>query len=342
MSSAVSFNPDYDPTGIEGGVDTNSLPWIDLPNCQGLRFKPLRTSAESGMFSLILQIGKGYDLAPALFIGGVDLLILSGSLEVEKDNATSRLEPGAWGYLPASSTVTSMRAKESTEILMNFFNAFALTDRAGAITQLITADLVDKLAHEATVFTVPNTLATCANSQVHLSAKADAPLAIAQSNAGRLISDTSGDHKLSVINHRHFIDCRLVPWALVPHLPGLGLKILRVSEETGVVSLMVRHNGIAAPHNHIGAGDFLVLQGNIGYRAGPAEGYGPGVWFYEPAGARHDATQRVTDEDLIYTANIYGPVMFDEGRGTPISAVLSWMEYLALAEATGAKLVPNS
>ena len=42
------------------------------------------------------------------------------------------------------------------------------------------------------------------------------------------------------------------------------------------------------------------LSGNIGYRAGPPEGYGPGVWFYEPAGARHEATQRVGEEDLIY------------------------------------------
>ena len=75
----------------------------------------------------------------------------------------------------------------------------------------------------------------------------------------------------------------------------------------------------------------MVLSGRIGYRAGPPEGYGPGVWFYEPAGARHEATQRLTDEDLIYTANIYGPVAFDSGKGTPLTNVLSWMEYQALA-----------
>jgi len=32
-------------------------------------------------------------------------------------------------------------------------------------------------------------------------------------------------------------------------------------------------------------------------------------------------------------ANIYGPVSFDSGRGTPIAAVLSWMEYEALKNA---------
>ena len=66
------------------------------------------------------------------------------------------------------------------------------------------------------------------------------------------------------------------------------------------------------------------------------------MWFYEPAGARHEETQRVTDEDLIYTANIYGPLVFDSGPGTPVEAVVSWMDYKTMAEEGGIKLVPNS
>ena len=68
----------------------------------------------------------------------------------------------------------------------------------------------------------------------------------------------------------------------------------------------------------------------------------PALGTLSPPGARHDASQRVTDEDLIYFANIYGPLMFDSGLGTPVVAVLSWMEYVALAEAGGSKLVPNT
>merc|ERR1712217_128270 len=86
-----------------------------------------------------------------------------------------------------------------------------------------------------------------------------------------------------------------------------------------------------------------VLSGRIGYRAGPPQGYGPGMWFYEPAGARHEATQRVKeDEDLVYFANVYGPIQFDSGVGTPVEAVLSWMQYLEMAKAAGAPLVRNS
>ncbi len=139
----------------------------------------------------------------------------------------------------------------------------------------------------------------------------------------------------------HFVDTRAMDFAPVPANPDFGRKILRVSEETGHVSMIFRHNGIAGPHYHLGAADFLVLSGRIGYRAGPPEGYGRGVWFYEPAGARHDATRRLGDEDLIYTANVYGPIQFDRGPGTPISAVVSWMQYKAAAEASGHPLVAN-
>jgi hypothetical protein len=66
------------------------------------------------------------------------------------------------------------------------------------------------------------------------------------------------------------------------------------------------------------------------------------VWFYEPAGARHEATQRLSDEDLIYTANVYGPIQFDQGPGTPIVAVQSWMQYQKIAEASGAELVRST
>jgi hypothetical protein len=125
-------------------------------------------------------------------------------------------------------------------------------------------------------------------------------------------------------------------------VPGMALKILRVSEETGISSMIVRHNGVAGPHYHLGSADFMVLNGYIGYRAGPPEGYGPGVWFYEPAGARHEATQRVGEEDLIYTANVYGPLQFDEGPGTPIAAVQSWMQYKEMADEFGIDLVKNT
>ena len=33
---STSFNPDFDPTGLEGGIDTNTVPWLTLPQAPGL------------------------------------------------------------------------------------------------------------------------------------------------------------------------------------------------------------------------------------------------------------------------------------------------------------------
>ena len=43
---SVSYNPDYTPTDIEGGVDTNSLPWTPLELAIGMSIKLLQASLE--------------------------------------------------------------------------------------------------------------------------------------------------------------------------------------------------------------------------------------------------------------------------------------------------------
>ncbi len=328
------FNPEYDPTGIEGGVDTNVLPWMAVPGRAGVYLKPLRASAESGMFSVVVKIAAGAALSDCACLGGMDLFVLSGEILYEEDDAESALEPGTWGYIPANSRITSMTGRQDAEFLANFYSALAFLSPDGSVGSVLTSTDVRGLAERHNIALVPNTLAECMRERPDPFSGAGEPLAIASRNASQLVvgekERSNGDSRLG---HPHFIDTREVPWVVNPELPDIALKILRVSQETGVVSLVVRHNGVAAPHNHLGASDFLVLSGRIGYRAGPPEGYGPGVWFYEPAGARHDATQRLTDDDLIYMANVYGPLTFDSGRGTPVASVLSWMEYDALAGA---------
>ena len=38
---SLAFNPEFDPDGAEGGVDTNLLPWLPLAGVSGLSLKPL-------------------------------------------------------------------------------------------------------------------------------------------------------------------------------------------------------------------------------------------------------------------------------------------------------------
>ena len=335
----AEYNPDFDPTGIEGGVDTNRLPWIELSCAPGFRFKPLRSSRESGMFSAIVQIRAGVTTTDLLHLGAMDLLILSGSLNYPFEPLNTTIGPGIWGYIPANACIKGLTAIEDTEFLANFYGPIAFMNEAREVTSLLTAMDIQQGATANGITLVPNTLVECMQPRPVPTDDEAAPLALANTASGILVDESAAEADFV---HPHFIDTRAVPWIVDPTLPDIGLKILRISEETGIASLIVRHNGVAGPHYHLGAADFLVLNGHIGYRAGPPEGYGPGVWFFEPAGARHEATQRIGDhEDLIYTANVYGPVQFDNGPGTPIAAVQSWMQYKEAANAFGLQLVAN-
>ena len=336
------YNPDFDPTGIEGGVDTNALPWLDIPQAPGLRFKPLRASAETGMISAVVGLDAGVALAPMVHLGAADLLVLSGRMRYSQGPLAATVGPGTWGYIPANSRVEGLVVDADTELLMNLHGPVAFLDADGrGVRSILTSLDVQAAARSAGLALVPSTLAECMAPRPSDADPGAAPLAIAEDRAARLLLQAEEATTGGGAIRPHFVDTRAMDFCTVPANPDFGRKILRVSEETGHVSMIFRHNGVAGPHYHLGAADFLVLSGRIGYRAGPPGGYGRGVWFYEPAGARHDATGRLGGEDLVYTANIYGPIQFDGGPGTPISAVVSWMQYKAAAEASGHPLVAN-
>merc|ERR1719247_645696 len=168
---------------------------------------------------------------------------------------------------------------------------------------------------------------------------AAAPLAISSAESAALLS--KAQDTITELANPHYVDANALPWIGAPD-DEIKIKIMRISAETGTVSMIVKQNGQAPPHFHLGPGDFFITAGRIGYRAGPKEGYGPGTYMYEPAGARHEATQRVTDEDLIYTSNVYGPIQFDSGVGTPVVSVLSWMQYLEAANAFQTPLIAST
>jgi quercetin dioxygenase-like cupin family protein len=114
---------------------------------------------------------------------------------------------------------------------------------------------------------------------------------------------------------------------------GNQFKVLRISKETGAWSALVKAPAgqVNAPHTHLGPADFYVLSGRIDYRGGSA---GPGDWFYEPAGAVHEATTHPVE--TVYLANVYGPVAFHDGKGG-FSYVLDWRAVQGMVDATKKK-----
>ena len=339
--TTTGYTPDLAPSGIEGGVDTNALPWIETPLAPGWRIKPLRASNESGVFSAIVGLDAGVALRSTVHLGATDMFVLSGRMRYTQEPLAATVETGTWGYIPANARIEGLAVEEDTELLMNFFGPVAFLDADGhSVTSILTSLDIQAAAQANGLALVPNTLAECMAPRPQSSDLSPAPLRIAEQSALHALVTGENLHS-SATTHPHFVDTRAFDFLVNPNRPGFGIKVLRVSEETGHVSMIIKHVGVAGPHYHLGAGDFLVVSGRIGYRAGPPEGYGPGVWFFEPAGARHDATRQLGDEDLIYAANIYGPIQFDEGPGTPITTVRSWMQYKATAEAAGTPMVAN-
>jgi len=337
---AASYNPEWNPTGIEGGVDANTLPWISFPKAAGCSYKPLRASRETGRFSLVVRMAKGTVQPDLVHLGAADFMVLSGKMTYPSGPMAGTLEAGVWGYVPAEARIFGLVADEDVEYLMNFYGpiAFLSADKK-SVSSLFTCSDVRQAAAQRGITLIPSTLSECMQPRPAEYSGPGDPLAISADGAAALCTRATGIAKESAKFHPHYVDTKAMEW--FESMPGVGLKILRVSEETGVVTAMVRHMATAPPHYHLGAADFMMLAGHLGYRAGPPEGYGPGCWFFEPAGARHESTQNVTEEETIYLANIYGPIQFDSGVGTPVVAVLSWMSYLQMAEASGATLVEN-
>lgn len=136
---SLAFNPEFDPDGAEGGVDTNLLPWLPLSGVAGCSLKPLRASMESGMFSLIVRLEKGASLDRLLSLSGMDLLVLSGSLDCLDGNGRSHLEPGIWGYFSANTCLDRLIAAEDAELLVNCYGAFALLSADNQVGRLVTS-----------------------------------------------------------------------------------------------------------------------------------------------------------------------------------------------------------
>lgn len=341
VDGTAQYNPEWKPGGHEGGIDTNTLPWLPFPQFPGCSMKPLRAIRETGSFAMLVKTPKGASWPTTYHFGSMDIFIISGKLQFAEYLVPATLHEGVWGYTPANTLVKGPTALEDTEALLTSYGAFA-TVQDGKFSNIFTSEDLRGMATKAKIPLLPTTLSECMGGHKEAYAgpadqldfvKRGDPLSIPgiESLAGKALTNP------------HFVDTNALPWIVDPDAPDIGLKIMRVSTETGTVSMLVRQNGQAPPHLHLGPADFFITSGRIGYRAGPKNGFGPGTYMYEPAGARHEATQRLDKNvDLIYTANVYGPIMFDSGVGTPPLMVLSWMQYLASAEAFKSPLLRST
>jgi len=133
---------------------------------------------------------------------------------------------------------------------------------------------------------------------------------------------TSDKTQRDAVNNERFKDIYVhasqEPW--VQWYPGIGLKLLRATQETGHWTILVNcSKGSSFPrHEHLGAGEYYVISGKMEVRGGVENGgitAIAGDYGYEPNGVVHDMTNFPEDTTLYFTN--FGPIRFiDDDNNT--------------------------
>lgn len=328
-------------------MNTNILPWVDLPGAPGCHFKPLRVSRETGQFAAMIRMLDGVTFPNTLHFGAFDFLVLEGQLTYPDGYLAGELGPGTWGYVPANARINGSTATGDVEFLGNFFGPIAFMGADGeTVRGLFTGQDVRTAADAYKITLVPSTHLQSAQlkreGRSPSAFQGDGQVLKAFANGpAPICSQEQTDHGRARVMRPHYVDTNAIPWTPTPGAPDVKVKILRVSEETGLVNLIVNQKAVVPPHKHLGPSDFIILEGTMGLVGGREAGYGPGCWIYEEAGARHEGTYQQSQEDLVYLANIYGPVMFDSGPGTQILVVAQFEDYIDIAANANFTLVES-
>ena len=81
---SLAFNPEFDPDGAEGGVDTNLLPWLEMAGASGIFTEAAPGQHGERHVQYDCAARKGRVLERLLSLSGMDLLVLSGALDLRR------------------------------------------------------------------------------------------------------------------------------------------------------------------------------------------------------------------------------------------------------------------
>lgn len=128
-----------------------------------------------------------------------------------------------------------------------------------------------------------------------------------------------------------FVSTHSMAWA--EFSPGIWMKVLRLSPETGTWSLLLRAEAGAsfARHRHLAAGEYFMLSGKMELRGGAQAGGVtalPGDYGWEPVSVIHDHTYFPEPTEFLFTN--HGAVQFVDEQGNT-TMVLDWEVVQALA-----------
>lgn len=97
-------------------VATRQMPWRQFGG--GIDFKVLRTSQETGAWTVLFRCAAGCAFAPHRHLGGGEYLVIKGTMELRggKDHGGTTATAGDYGYEPNGVLHDSTYFPEETEL----------------------------------------------------------------------------------------------------------------------------------------------------------------------------------------------------------------------------------
>lgn len=117
-------------------VDSEALPWMPLGD--GITYKVLRISEESGTWSSIMRMEAGSCFAPHKHLGAADFYVLRGALHYRAGTAKA----GHYGYEPLGMVHGRTTCDEETIFLFNAYGPIAFFDEEGRVQNILDWEFV--------------------------------------------------------------------------------------------------------------------------------------------------------------------------------------------------------
>jgi len=124
-------------------LNTKELPWIPMGG-PGLWFRLLRSSTETGQWTVLIKMDKGASFAPHKHLGAAEFYVLKGTLHYRAGIA----HEGYYGYEPLGVIHKETAAEDETILWYNGYGPVAFTGADGSIVGILDWEWVKNAAEE--------------------------------------------------------------------------------------------------------------------------------------------------------------------------------------------------
>ena len=121
-------------------VKTTDLPWVPL--AEGIDYRVLRTSPETGTWTVLLRAQAGSSFAKHKHLGPGEYLMIKGRMEYRAGCAVA----GDYGYEPLDSVHEETKFPEYSELFFSNHGAVVFLDEDDNVTSILDHGAITQLA----------------------------------------------------------------------------------------------------------------------------------------------------------------------------------------------------